>query len=478
LAFTGLAIIIALFNPLAVLGKMQLPTPNTITGRSEASSASKKPDDSQSNQTGTTSQPNASSLQPLSFEQAVQLALKNNLTAQLGRERIQEARGRALQSLSGLLPNVWGTASQANETVNVASLGFQPGIIPGLKNTFFGPFKSFDARVRLVQNIFSLSAIRTFQSGRVDVRIADLQDRLATQQVIAATAVAYLETLRTDQAVVAADADLQQAQVLLKLAEDQHNAGVATGIDVIRAQTRVAEERVHVAQSQTAFQQAKLQLKRTTGLPLGQEYRLTDDLRFVTEPLPEVNGAIGEGERLRVDLQVAQQEVKLNDYERKAAIAEQYPSVGFSADYGSSGITPGDLALPTRTVSVNLYVPIFNQGLTRSRIAIASSRYRQAELQLTDTRAQVEQDIRLAIQTRTTAIEQVAAAQQSLQLAERQLQMARDRFAAGVADNIEVINAQTALSEARDSVVGALAQYNSSRINLAFALGRIETFRW
>ena len=127
---------------------------------------------------------------------------------------------------------------------------------------------------------------------------------------------------------------------------------------------------------------------------------------------------------------------------------------------------------------MNIDVPIFNRGVTRGRISVAASRHRQAELQLTDLRAQIEQDIRLAIQTQTTAIDQVSAAQQSLQLADRELQMARDRFAAGVGDNIEVINAQTALEQARDAEVNALAQYNTTRINLAFALGRIESFHW
>jgi len=478
------AVTLAAFLVLALastgFGRNQLPDPfNVAVSQSQsASKTSGSPNGQTTDQTQTANQTSPANLPPLSFERAVQLALQNNLTAQLGHERIQEARGRALQAMSGLLPDVRATASQANLTVNIAAQGFQPGLIPGLNRTFIGPFNSFDARVRLAQSIFSLSAIRAFQAGRVDVRIAELQDRLATQQVIAATADAYLEALRSTRAVDAARADLEQAQVLFKLAQDQHNAGVATGIDVTRAQTRVAEEQVRLAQAQTAAQQANLQLKRVTGLPLGNDYNLTDDLRFVTETLPPVNEAVAQGERQRIDLQVAQQQVRLNDYERRAAVAEQYPSIGVSGDYGESGITPTTLALPTRSIAVNLNVPIFNQGLTRSRIAIASSRYRQAELELTDTRAQVEQDVRLAIQTETTAIQQVQAAQQSLTLAQQQLQMARDRFAAGVADNIEVINAQTALEQARDAVTNALAQYNTARINLAVALGTIETFRW
>jgi outer membrane protein TolC len=441
--------------------------PILLTGKASAQTQSG------SSQTGT-----VSNQIPLSFERAVQLALQNNLTAKLGHERIEEARGRALQSLSGLLPDIFGSASRANKTINIASLGLQPGLFPGLNNTFIGPFNTFDARIFLVQNIFSLNAIRQYQAGRVDLKIADLQDRLAIQQVTAATALAYLQTLRDERSVTAAQANLDLANVLLKLARDQHDAGVATGIDVTRAETRVAQETVRVDQTLTNLQQSRLQLKRVTGLPLGNEYSLTDDLHFLSDAPPAINAALADGQQQRVDLKIAEQQLKQNEYELKAAQAEQYPSLSVAGDYGASGIKPDVVDLPTRSIALNLDVPIFNRGITRSRISIASSRRKQAELQLTDLRAQVEQDIRLAIQTETTTIDQVKAAQQSLQLAERELQMARDRFSAGVADNIEVVNAQTSLALARDAEVRALAEYNTARINLAFSIGRIETFRW
>jgi len=457
--------VLAIFQSFQAFGIAQIPT---FAVRSEPQQTQ-----SSGSQTGT-----VSNQIPLSFERAVQLALQNNLTAKLGHERIEEARGRALQSLSGLLPDLSGSASRANSTINIASLGFQPGLIPGINRTFIGPFNTFDARVRLVQNIFSLNAIRQYQAGRVDVRIADLQDRLAIQQVTATTALAYLENVREERAVTVAQANLDLATTLLKLARDQHDAGVATGIDVTRAETRVAQEQVRLDQALTGLQQARLQLKRVTGLPLGNEYSLSDDLHFLAEALPTPAAAVADGQQQRVDLRIAEQQVKQNELELKAAQAEQYPSLSVSGDYGVSGIKPDVLDLPTRSIALNLDVPIFNRGVTRSRISIASSRRKQAEMQLTDLRAQVEQDVRLAIQTELTTIDQVKAAQQSLQLAERELQMARDRFAAGVADNIEVVNAQTSLEQARDSEVSALAQYNTARINLAFALGRIESFRW
>ena len=121
-------------------------------------------------------------------------------------------------------------------------------------------------------------------------------------------------------------------------------------------------------------------------------------------------------------------------------------------------------------------MPLFDGGRTRSEIQAASSRQRQAELQLRDLRAEVEKDVRLSLENLSTREEQVTAAQQTAELAERELQLAQDHFANGVGDNIELGNAQTALEDARQVPVSSLAQFNLARLNLAASRGRAESF--
>src|SRR2546421_301334 len=414
----------------------------------------------------------------LSLEQAIQLAIQNNLTTLVAREREREAEGLKDESRAGLLPNVSGTAYQANLTQNLAALGFQPGTFPGITRTFIGPFNNFDARARLVQSIFSLAAIRNFQAGKAGVRVAALQEGLAREQGATFTALTYLEALRSGREGEAARADVDLAQTLLKLAPDQRNAGVATGVDVTRAETRLARERVRLSQAQTASEQAVLNLQRVVGLPLGAALTLADPLRFTQEPLPAVETAVEEAGQARPEVRIAEAQLSLTGLERSATRAELLPSVDFVGDYGVRGITPTDTDLPTRRAAVQLNVPIFNGGLTRGRIEVASSRERQAELELGSVRGQVEEDGRLAVSAPRTTAEQVAAAEQTVTLAERELEMARDRFRAGVGDNVEVVTAQAALSNARSAEGTALAQDNAARLNLAAALGRAERFRW
>jgi outer membrane protein TolC len=414
----------------------------------------------------------------LSLGDAIRLALENNLSTLLAEEQRRSAKGAVQEARSALLPNISGTAYQANITSNLAALGFQPSTFPGITRSFLGPFKNFDARAQLVENILDFSAIRNYQSSREGVHLAEFQQQLAREQVSEATAITYLEALRSDRNVTAAQANVELAVALLQLARDQRNAGVATGVDVTRAETRLAQERVGLAQAEIAAEQARLDLQRVIGVPLGSELMLSDALAFTAEPLPQPETAVSDALAHRAEVLISEAQANMFALERKAVRDELLPSLEFFGDYGVSGITPTDTALPTRRLALQLNVPIFNGGLTQGRLTVATSREHEAELQLGNVRGQVEQDVRLAISAMRIGVERVRAADQGFELAQRELEMSRDRFRAGIADNLEVINAQTSLANARASQVEALAIYNAARLNLAAAMGRAETFRW
>ena len=231
-----------------------------------------------------------------------------------------QARGQRGTVFSQLLPNISGAASQSNMTLNLAAEGFTPSVIPGIP-AFLGPFSVFDARVRLTQSIFNLAAIRHYQAGKYGVDLAGEQQRFATQQVMTAAALSYVGLLASEEAVANANANLQLAQRLLDLATNQRNAGLATGLDVARAETRLANQQVQLAQAQTDRDTARLDLLRVVGLPLGTKLSLADPLKFTpadrVEGGPAVQSALAE----RSDLKVAEQQLKIATVQRKAAMA-------------------------------------------------------------------------------------------------------------------------------------------------------------
>jgi outer membrane protein TolC len=200
-------------------------------------------------------------------------------------------------------------------------------------------------------------------------------------------------------------------------------------------------------------------------------------MRLTEEPDRDTDEAVKQALTDRVEVSIAEKELKIAETQRKVTEADLLPSVSAFGDYGSSGHKPNDVDLPTRSVGVSLNVPIFNGGRTRSEIKVASSRQRESDAQLRDVRAAVEKDVRQALLNVKTREEQVRAAEQAASLATRELELAQDRFKNGAADNIEVVNAQTALENARLIEVSSLAQFNIARLNLASAFGHVEDFR-
>lgn len=413
----------------------------------------------------------------LSLATAVELALKNNLQSVIAKEGIAQAKGAKGISLSALLPNISGVASQADVTSNLQALGLPVEKLPGFP-TFVGPFSVFDARFQMVQSVFNLASIRRYQAGGFGVDLARSQRQLAAQQVTTAASVAYLAVLESEQSVEAAQSNVQLAERLLTLAVNQRQAGIAAGIDVARAETRLANEQVQLARAQTNLDTARLDLLRIVGGHLlSSQVTLSGRMRVTPETERETEEAVRQALSDRAEVAIAEQQLRISELQRNVAVAGSAPSVSVFGDYGSRGLKRNEVNYPTRSIGIRVDVPIFNGGRTRSEIQVAASRQRESEARLRDVRAAVEKDVRQALQNLKSRETQVRAAQSAVSLATRELALAQDRFTNGLADNIEVINAQTALANARLVLVSSLAQFNVARLNVASALGHAEDFR-
>jgi len=413
---------------------------------------------------------------PLTIEQAINLAIQNNLNSKLAKATTEAARGRALQAAAGLLPQIMGSVAETRYfKTNFASEGFAAVPLPGF-NPVVGPYNAFDARFSLVQTLFDANVFWKMRVGREGQTIALLQESLAREQVATAAALAYLEAQRTQRAVSAAQADLDLSESLFKLARDQHAAGISTGIDVARAETERAQENLRLIRAQVAAHEADLRLKRVVGLPLDKPVSLPDLPRADLTELPSVDKALGQADHDRFELQITKESYQAATDNLRAAKAENLPSLKAMADYGHNG-TSIDHTARTGSLGGSLDLPIFSGGDTRGRIVEATALQKEAEDRYLDTNAQVEEDVRLSLQTLTAEVEETRTADQVVDLARKELKMAKDRFSAGVGDNIQVLNAQTALARALDDQVDSFARYDTARVNLAVALGRMQEFK-
>lgn len=409
----------------------------------------------------------------LTLPECVALAVQNNLSVRLSKAGTAAARGRVLQSASSLLPRLTGSMSQVRTyKENLAAMGFSGGGFPEL----IGPFNTFDARVRLVAEVFNLPALLRLRSADADDRAAALEERLAVEQVAAAAALAYVELFRARQAIVSAAADMELSLSLRQLAEDKKHAGTAAGIDVARAKTREAEEKLALLEARNVAQEAEVRLQRVVGLPLDRGVVLKDEPGFAPSEPPQAEAALQSARADRWELRIADERFAAARSQWRAEQSERLPAIALTGDVGLSGPDPDSRARTTGSAGAALQLPLFSGGAITGRVREADGRRAAAEARLADLRVQVEEDMRLALIDLGAAVERVGTASEVARLADDELGMARDRFAAGVADNVELLNSQTALTHARDARVSALARYQAARISLALALGRMKDF--
>lgn len=406
----------------------------------------------------------------LGLEDAIRLALKNHLMMKLAREKIGENQGLTWQAFSALLPHVYASLSQQRTwKMNLVAMGFKQG---GL----VGPFNTFDARFSLVQKLLDLSALARFQAGRTGVQIARYQENLADQKVTLIASTTYLEALRSYSEFKTSQADLELAKRLLEQARRQHKVGIATGVDVARAETQVAEKILRLEKSRADVHDAYIQLQRVTGASFLSPVRLLNSLCFVHEPLLAAEEAVATASRDRIEMQIARDQIRASRFRLYEAKAELLPKIEFTGDYGLSGTTPNDHDRNVGDILFRVSMPVFEGGQIYGQIKEADSKKRQEEVSYSDLRRQVEEDVRLALWTLETGVEQVRAASKVVALAQREFELANHRFAQGLGDNVEVVGAQTTLAKARDTYILALTQYHAARINMSFALGKTESF--
>lgn len=411
----------------------------------------------------------------LSLHDAIQAAIDNNVNVRLLRERIAAAQSAANTSLGALLPNVSGHASWRNQTINLAAFGLPQDRLGalGLSGSVTQPFDVYDARASLVQNIFSLSLIQRWRAAKSGVEVANLEAEVTKRDVMATVGLLYMEATRGAAAVKARQADMELSLQLLKLAQDRRKAGVATGLDVTREEVQLENTRQRLLVADNDHESAKLNLIRALGIDFDVRLTLTDELTFVKVASQTPSDALLAARENRTELKAQITRQKLASLSLSSIASERIPSVSLNGDYGWIGLKP-DEALATRSIGLMLSVPIFDGGQREGRISETRSRVRQESIRMEDLSDQITLEVRHALLTLDSSTQQVSVAEKGIELALKELTFARDRFAAGLATNIEVTNAQTSVARARDNLIEALFRFNASRINLARAKGELE----
>lgn len=404
---------------------------------------------------------------PLSLNEAIERGLKYNLGVLLEQQGSRFAQGAKYRARSALLPNVSAGISETGEQINLAAFGFSG--FPGIGN-IVGPFNIFDARASVSQPILDFRALRNDRAASENVKAARYSYDNAKNVVVLAVTSLYLEAIAGAARIEAAQAQLTTAQALYDQAVDLRKAGVIPGIEVIRAQVEKQAQQQRLIFFQNEYEKEKLNLARAIGLPLGQPIRLSDALSYTAPPAMSQQQALEQAYHARADYQNALALVRAAESARRAASAEALPSVSLDGNYGDIGPRIYN-SHGTFLVAASVRIPVFQGGLVRGEVLQADALLRQRTAESEELRARIDYEIRTAFLDLKSAGDRVEVARSTLDLAKRQLAQSQDRFAAGVADNIEVVQAQDALATGNENYISSLYAYNLAKVSLARAVG-------
>jgi outer membrane protein TolC len=410
---------------------------------------------------------------PLTLRDAIDRGLRTNLGLLVSDSDSEIARAQRTRALSVLLPQVNGSLTQVEEQLSLKTIGFNLSI-PGVSiPSIAGPFHYTDVRASAAWTAFDYTARKNYRSSRESERASRLSVQNARDLVVQATAAAYLQIIADASRTDAIRSQVETAQAIFERTADQQKAGTAAGIDVLRAQVELQQQQQRLLAQENQFAKDKLALGRIIGLPNGQDLKLAETVPF--SPLTSITQeqALSTALDQRPDFQSYAAQVRAAEQSVLAARGQRYPVGTINADYGDVGTSLAN-SHGTFTVTAAAKFNIFDAGRISSDVVQAKAALKQRQDELADLRGQIEYQVRTAFLDIRTAADQVAVAQSNLKLANQTLVQARDRFAAGVSDNIEVVQAQESVATANDNLISALYSHNVSKVNLARSLGAAE----
>jgi outer membrane protein TolC len=400
---------------------------------------------------------------------AIERGLQANLSVLVAETRVEETEGTRTRRLSAaLLPRVRGQSYANVQSRNLRAFGIS---FPGVPEVV-GPFSNFDFRVYADQNIVDLQSYRSLKASERALEAGKLDYQDTRDLIIRSIAGLYLNSQSAAARVDAAQSRVNTSNILYKLAKDKHDAGTATGVDLLRAQVQLANDRQALLVAQNQYKQSLLALARNLGMRPSSPIELAEPLRFEPKAAPPLDTLLPAALQSRPDYQSlsAQREALLE--QQGASRARYLPKLSVNGNYGALGRSIGS-AQGLGLIQGQLDVTLFDRDRSGEAQELAS-RVKRIEEQIADLRLGIEQEIQEALLNLQSASEQVAVAKDGQDLAQRELELAQDRFQSGVTNNVEVSTAQDELARAQENYIVAVSGHVDAKFALARAAGNAE----
>jgi outer membrane protein TolC len=402
----------------------------------------------------------------LTLHDAIERGLRANLGVLLAGTRVEEAHAERLRTLAAArLPRLSAQTYANLRSTDLRAQGLSFRGLPEL----VGPLANYDFRLSAQQNVVDLASKHTLEAADRAIDAGKLDEQDARDLVVRSIAAMYLDAQSASARARSAQSRVRDAETLATLARDRHGAGTATGVDVLRAEVQLANDRQALLVAENQQQIALLGLARNIGLSPGTPLELAETLEYQPLAAQPIGLLTDAALAARADYLELAAERRQLEAQQAASHARYYPKFSLGGNLGELGRTFGQMRM-TAAIQGQVDFTLFDRD-REGEAAVLVARLRRIDQQMDDERRGIEQELRQALLTLDSAAQQVDVARQGETLARRELEMARDRFQTGTANNVEVVTAQDELARAEENTILAVSAHVDAKFALARALG-------
>ncbi len=402
--------------------------------------------------------------QSINLPEAIDIALKSNPQILMAQEKVRETEQAMKEAFAGYFPLL---SLQGNYT----HLGEPPKVhIPDWGDLEIGPQDTTAFALSLTQPLYTSGQLSlTNQQAKLNYQVAREDLKSTQSETVFQVKQSFYSVILAQENLQITKQALDQAEAHLQIAESFYQSGRASRFDLLRAKVEMAKFKPEVIRAKNDLALTKESLAILLSQPSSLE--IEEKLKF--EPgLLSLDEALQAALVYRSDLKSLRLQEDMAGLSIGITRAANLPSLSFlgNYEYTSSG---GSKWENKWNVNLVLGFTLFDAGKNKAQVEQKRSQVRQMQLAIEQLRDGIQLEVKQAFWNIQAAKESMVAQEQSIQQAEEALSIAEARYKSGTITQVEVLDAQLALTSAQLGYTGALYDYNLSRANLTKAMGKM-----
>ena len=417
----------------------------------------------------------AYSQQTVTLKQAIEFALQNKADALKAKLDITNADAKILEAKAGALPKVTGNANITyNPIIQEVSLAGQ---------TFkMGQPWVAVAGVQLQQALFNQQVFIGLKAAKSTKEFYQLNANLTEEQIIERVSNAYFQVFTAQEQKNTLESSYSSTEKVRNVIKSLYDNGLSKKIDLDRTNVNLTNIETNIKQSNNGITQAENALKFYMGMPIETKIQLVQEDMAVTPHL--LDETVNTDERTEVKVLLKNKE--LLEYQKKATIANYYPTVNLTANYNwqglgekfplTNGSSKGVMWSDYSAIGLGINIPIFNGFATKAKVQQNQIDIDKLEIDIKDTKLGLDQAYQNAKAQIENSLATLESQKANVKLAEDVLADTKSNYQYGLATLTDLLEAENSLVQAKNNYTRAILDYKIAEVQYYKSKGELKNY--